>query len=258
MGKFSVALITCILLLSIAGSTFLIQEAHAATCNLTVTVLNEYNKVPIVDANVSISGPTNLLLVTDANGTVTFTNIPTGTYQVLTSAAEYPNQQAHTITLSGDQQILVLFGYTRAIFTYTPSNVTVNQPVAFNASQSETSGNMTKFNWDFGDNTTGTGMYVNHTYTNPGTFQVTLSAISTHGRATYTLFVPVPQNPSPTPWPFPWILLVIPFLIPIPIILAWRRRRYYVVIQARLPPEQKNAHCPGDGTKCENCKLTPC
>lgn len=37
------------------------------------------------------------------------------------------------------------------------------------------------FNWNFGDQTTGTGSFVTHTYNSPGTYVVTLSAITSNG-----------------------------------------------------------------------------
>jgi hypothetical protein len=258
MDKNSVTIFFALLLLITAILSPLAQQAQAvSTCTLTVTVVNEYNRNPIIGANVSISGPIDLLLVTDSNGKVSFLNIPTGIYQILTSAKEYPNKQSHTVTLTGDQNYIVLFGYTKAFFTYNPQNVTTNNSVSFNGSLSSSSGNITSYQWHFGDNTTATGIFPTHNYTRTGSYTVVLTVTSTHGTATYSQIIPVRQVPV-DPWPFPWILILIPFLLPIPIILIYRRKRYYVVIQARVPLNPKHLHCPGNGTECDDCKLTPC
>jgi PKD repeat protein len=66
-----------------------------------------------------------------------------------------------------------------AVFTHSPSEPHVNEEVVFNASES--TGNITSYMWDFGDNTAESGMVVNHTYTTAGTYLVTLNVTDNEG-----------------------------------------------------------------------------
>lgn len=64
-----------------------------------------------------------------------------------------------------------------------PYSGNVNVPLAFDGSGSYDSdgGNIVSYLWNFGDNTTGTGMVVDHTYLSAGTFVVTLTVIDNDG-----------------------------------------------------------------------------
>jgi len=66
-----------------------------------------------------------------------------------------------------------------AVFTYSPSEPLVNEEIVFNASES--TGNITSYMWDFGDDTTESGMIVNHPYTTAGTYLVTLNVTDNEG-----------------------------------------------------------------------------
>jgi PKD repeat protein len=65
-----------------------------------------------------------------------------------------------------------------AIFTWSPLNPIINQPITFNASQSydDKYGTITSYAWDFGDGNTTTvsNPIVLHAFTSPGNFTVTL------------------------------------------------------------------------------------
>lgn len=65
-----------------------------------------------------------------------------------------------------------------------PLNPVVNQSIIFNADQVQTSAGhqVTTFNWNFGDGTTGSGFLVNHTFTQAGTYNVVLSVADDLGR----------------------------------------------------------------------------
>jgi len=64
-----------------------------------------------------------------------------------------------------------------ANFGYSPRPPIMNELVTFDASNSTDPdwGNITKYDWDFGDGENGTGMIVNHTYIRGGNKTVTLS-----------------------------------------------------------------------------------
>ena len=62
-----------------------------------------------------------------------------------------------------------------ASFVYSPTNPKINTMVFFNASaSSDNDGYITKYSWDFGDGTSGSGVQTSHMYTSTGTLQVTL------------------------------------------------------------------------------------
>jgi chitodextrinase len=56
------------------------------------------------------------------------------------------------------------------------NNGSINQTIVFNASGSiDPDGAIISYAWDFGDGTTGTGKTSNHSYTEPGVYQVNLT-----------------------------------------------------------------------------------
>lgn len=65
-------------------------------------------------------------------------------------------------------------------------NQVVNQTIQFDASNSfDSKGVLISYSWDFGDGETDTGKIVSHSYTDPGTYSVTLTVIDNNGK-TYT------------------------------------------------------------------------
>ncbi len=253
-------LLIIILSVGLFGSTLLASPCLAVgSSSLTVIVQTASTAVPIEGATVTLYGPEtnpqNYTGVTGNDGKVVFSNLAVGLYHILSRAPGYQTQIPSTIQVSGAVTYYASFSYTTAYFTYLPNHVTAGTVVSFDASASKSSGSIVSYSWDFGDNTTGTGVAPSHVYNIEGTYTVLLTVTSSVGAAKYHQLVPiVAVNDNRL---FPWILLIIPLLIPF-IIFWYRRRRYYVVIQARVAPSPKNLHCPGDGTNCDKCKLTPC
>jgi len=68
-------------------------------------------------------------------------------------------------------------------------------PIDFESSSAVSTGQITGFDWDFGDGTTGSGGQISHTYTNAGTYTVTLT-ISSEG-CTASSNTQVTVNPAP-------------------------------------------------------------
>ena len=100
-----------------------------------------------------------------------------------------------------------------ASFTYTPENPLVNQPITFNASASyDPDGNIAAYEWDFGDGniTNTTHEIINHSYSETGNYEVTLTVTDDDGATNsttkiITVYPPAaifdtgaPSNPYPS------------------------------------------------------------
>ncbi len=69
-----------------------------------------------------------------------------------------------------------------AIFTVEPLEPTANQEITFDASAAaDPDGTIVSYSWDFGDQTTGQGKTVEHTYKAAGTYKVTLTVTDDKG-----------------------------------------------------------------------------
>ena len=79
---------------------------------------------------------------------------------------------------------------------YTNTNVCHTFAMPFTNQSSIGTGNMTNYLWDFGDNNSSVVPNPNHTYTNPGTYNVTLIAVSDSGCAD-TIVQQVTVYPNP-------------------------------------------------------------
>jgi PKD repeat protein len=255
-SKLASVLIVWVVVSLVVGA-FLPYGSAAALSSLTVNVQTD-PKTPLVNATVSIYGPVgnhpqNYTAKSGLNGDAYFGNLTAGTYQILATAPGFQSVVSFSLSVNGDTHGYASFSYTKPKFTYSPSHIVLDTVVSFDASPSNSSGVILGYNWDFGDNTNGSGKTPTHKYSKEGNYTVRLTVTSTVGNAVFPQTIQVTNDSIP-----PWILLIIPFLLPIILFLWFRRRRYYVVIQARVPPGPKNLHCPGDGTKCEECNLTPC
>ncbi len=251
--------ITCLLLFCLIVTAALPFSASAQVSSsgrytLSFRILEEENNLPVANANVSISGPVTQSILSGPDGFAVFSNIPAGYYSVVATAPNYSVKSSQSFTLNSDTTMTLLFSTTTAFFDYNPSIITTETVVYFNASQSKSSGVITGYEWNFGDNTTAkANVTTTHRFAAPGDYRVSLTVTSTVGVATYTQTLTVIKANHND-----YILLLI--LIPLPILIFWIywRRKYYVVIQARIPPNRKHPLCPGDDTECENCNLTPC
>jgi hypothetical protein len=86
-----------------------------------------------------------------------------------------------TVEMTTNHEVIAIFTETGGT-TETPTaaagpdqTVTVNTTVVFDATNSSDDEGIVTYEWDFGDDTTGTGAVTTHTYTTPGTYVVTLT-----------------------------------------------------------------------------------
>jgi len=130
----------------------------------------------------------------DSDGTIVnyswdFGDDQTGSGKVVTHT--YTTFGYYTVTLNvtdndglnGTQSLKVqVYARPIASFTYSPQNPLINQVVTFNASASyDSDGTIVNYSWDFGDDQTGSGKVVTHTYTTFGYYTVTLNVTDNDG-----------------------------------------------------------------------------
>jgi len=89
-------------------------------------------------------------------------------------------------------------------------NVRVGQIVAFNGSSSTDNVGIASYFWDFGDGGTGTGVSPTHTYSNGGTFTVTLTVKDLAGNSAASNSVVTVEAGIPQ---FPWVAVLVLFVI---------------------------------------------
>ena len=101
--------------------------------------------------------------------------------------------------------------------------VAANTSVTFDASASyDTDGAIVGYEWDFGDETEGTEMTTNHTYTKPGTYIVTLNVRDEEGNiGTDTMTVTVTARET---FPLHLKVVLVTAVILIVLLFLWRLR----------------------------------
>ncbi len=175
--------------------------------------------------------------VTQPNATVGFCNVtipkdllnaPLDQWTVLVNDA--PVIPPELLATENDTHTFIYFTYTLstrmveiigatvatppvATFTYSPEDPVVGETVTFNASASyDPDGTIGSYAWDFGDDTSGSGMTTTHAYDASGTYTVTLIVTdnSTVGLANTTVFmVTVHLAGTPFPWTVATAILVV-------------------------------------------------
>ncbi len=193
-----------------AGTYVLTITDTATGCTGTITAAASVNPLPAANftaTNVCIGNTTSFTDISNiVTGTITSWSWDFGDGGV--SGAQNP---AHTFSTSGSQTIsLTIFSSTGCTASYT-GTVSVNPlPVAnftsLNSCQnsnavfidlsSVSSGNITSYNWSFGDGSTGTQQNPTHSYATSGNFNVTL-LVTTAGGCTNSITQPVTVYPLP-------------------------------------------------------------
>ena len=183
------------------------------------------NAPPIADANGPYSGTVGIAVTfngsasTDPDGTIvaydwTFGDGNTGTGVNPTNTYAAAGIYTVTLTVTDDGGLTDTATSTASIVAAPqdpiadpngPYNGIEGQAVTFDGSGSfdPDGGNITAYDWDFGDGNTGTGMMPSHTYATAGTYPVTLTVVDDEGASstpatTSATIEPPPANLPPT------------------------------------------------------------
>jgi len=163
----------------------------------------------------------------DFDGTIklndTLTKSTVGTYYYTTESI---NGDTQGITAFESNTITIKFLDMKPPVANAGMNqtVTVDGSVSFDASDSTDNLGIVSYEWDFGDGTTGTGKTIEHTYTEPGTYNVTLTvkdAADNSATDTITITVEAPAIPL---WIVGSIVAVIAAVIIVTALVLRRRR----------------------------------
>ena len=112
-----------------------------------------------------------------------------------------------------------------ASFTFSPSNISVNKEINFDASQSsDVDGEIVSYQWDFGDGNTSTGEIVTHAYSVPGEHAVSLVVVDNDGVvSTHSKTIQVGEKKGMPTWC--WAIIAFGIIVLAVIVLRRRRRR---------------------------------
>jgi len=166
---------------------------------------------------------------TDFDGTITLngtlTKSTVGTYYYTTQSI---SGDTYGITEFESNTIPITFVDTTAPVANAGQDQTVDEDtlVTFDGSASLDNVAIVSYEWDFGDGTTGTGKTTTHTYTEPGTYNVTLTVKDAADNSkTDSITITVEATPTVFPW---WVLGVVGAVIAAGIVvttlLLWRRK----------------------------------
>jgi PKD repeat protein/archaellum component FlaF (FlaF/FlaG flagellin family) len=144
----------------------------------TITATVEDSGIPIENANVSFTTDFGTLsapwALTTTDGVATVTFYYSGS----------PGTATITATWQGTSESTTVFMNVVPVasFTETAHTVPTNELINFDASASyDSDGTITSYNWDFGDGNTATGITVSHTYSDNGSYSVTLTVTDNSG-----------------------------------------------------------------------------
>lgn len=180
----------------------------------TVTVTAPPNQPPVAaftDSNTNLAASFDGSASSDSDGTVasyawdfgdgnTGTGVTAhhnyaadGTYNVTLTVTD--NQAATTVLTKS----ITVAANVAPVASFTASQT--NLLAAFDASgSSDADGTVASYAWNFGDETTGTGLTASHTYTAAGSYQVSLTVTDNQGAtniSTQTVSVTAPPNQKP-------------------------------------------------------------
>jgi PKD repeat protein/ribosomal protein L40E len=112
-----------------------------------------------------------------------------GSYTIKATVSQVSGETdlADNEQLFGTQVRVIEFEVPIAAFTFSPTDPTAGQTVTFDASDSDDAdGTIEQYDWDFGDESTGDGEIVEHTYSSSGTYEVTLTVTDNDDKTSST------------------------------------------------------------------------
>jgi hypothetical protein len=112
-----------------------------------------------------------------------------------------------------------------ASFDVSPSNISVNEEINFDASQSsDADGEIVSYQWDFGDGNTAAGETTRHAYAVPAEYVVSLAVVDNDGVvSTYSRFVQVGERQHMPTWG--WAIIAVGMIMLAVTVLRRRHRR---------------------------------
>ena len=186
-----------------------------ASCTITVTGVDmeppkaDAGPDQTVDENTLVtfngSGSTDNFCIT--NYTWTFTDVTLQILKGVNPTYTFTKPATYTVTLNVtdaagywaiDTVVITVLDVTPPVADAGPEQkVMVGETVVFNGSGSTDNVGVVSFEWDFGDETAGTGSIINHIYTEQGEYTVTLTVKDAAGNsATDSIIIHVKTPPS--------------------------------------------------------------
>jgi PKD repeat protein len=187
----------------------ILAPASTPTAAFIVTPSTVSANLPInFDASSSQAGTGASQIVTYS---WTFGDGTTGTGKTVTHTYASGNNFTVTLTVTNDrglsasssQQLGVgAAALPTPLFTVSPSQPAVNEPVFFNGSTSTPGAGhstITSYRWSFGDGQTGSGQTVSHSYSAAGSYSVQLTVTDEAGQSNTSAATAVAVGGAPTP-----------------------------------------------------------
>ncbi len=223
-------------ILSILTILSLFYSEYPTISSLTVEVRKEFTTEPVSGVIVSIYGTVIGSEITQTDGRAIFSNLPSGVYDISVSMDDF-STESQKIEVYGNTTIFVPFKFTKAYFAFVPLQPVVDQEVVFNGSLSDSSADITEYNWNFGDGEAGSGVVLSHVYSEAGSYTVVLNVTSAVGTSTYTQQITVANTAVNLPF-WPWIVITLLLVLVLLILLPFLRRRYKIIKKEFLPTNQ--------------------
>jgi parallel beta-helix repeat protein len=188
------------------------------------------------DVSTTLDGSASTDNVGITGYTWTFTDVTVKTLTGDKPTYTFNNPGVFTITLNvtdaagnwgTDTVVITVLDVTNPVASAgQDQTVNVGDTVTFDAGSSTDNVGIVSYEWDFGDETSGTGKTTTHEYTNAGTYTVTLTVKDAAGNeATDTMVVTV----NPIVEGFPWWIVAAVGIIAVAVVVAalilWRRRK---------------------------------
>jgi parallel beta-helix repeat protein len=216
---------------------------NTATDTVTITVLDVTD--PVANAGSDRTVNEDISTTLDGSGstdnagitgyTWTFTDVTVKTLTGDKPAYTFSNPGVYTITLNvtdaagnwaTDTVVITVLDVTDPVANAgQDQTVNAGETVSFDAGGSADNVGIVSYEWDFGDETSGTGKTATHEYTDAGTYTVTLTAKDAAGnQATDTMIVTMNAAEA-----FPWWIVAAAAIVVVGIVVAalvlWRRRK---------------------------------